>query len=281
MPNITDHQSQSTTKIIIEGDSGTGKTGGLCSLAQAGYNVRVLDLDNGLDLVKNLLDPIKGKYGPDAASRFHYVTLTEKQKFSGGKTFPVTAKVWNDALTLMENWKDGEHSFGSVTSWTPKEVLVVDTTTGLGRAAYNHVCGMNGMLINRPTGNARLRALNQAQDLMMDFMEALTSAEIKCNVILNAHIAFQDEPGSVRTEGQEQMLPQQGFPTMLGRAIGPRVPRLFNSILMTKKVGNSYQLITKTNLNINLKTSAPTNVKPTYPIETGLADYFKAVRGET
>ena len=37
------------------GDSGTGKTEALCSLVLAGYKLRILDLDNGLDIVKSYL----------------------------------------------------------------------------------------------------------------------------------------------------------------------------------------------------------------------------------
>jgi len=279
MANILNHQSAVTTKIIIEGESGTGKTGALASLADAGYNLRILDYDNGLDILKDLLTAKGGKYGAESASRVEFITLTEKLKAQGGKVYPLAATVWQRSIDLMGNWKEGETSLGAIASWTSKEVLVIDTLTGLARGAYNFILSLNGQLMNPPTGYDYQRKVGQAQSLVETFLEMLTSNEIKCNVIVNSHISYQDEPGSVRAS-QEEALPQQGFPTSLGRALGPRVPRLFNSVLLTKKVGMQRKLLTSTSSNVNLKTSAPTRVKPEYSIETGLAEYFKAVRGE-
>ena len=71
MPALSDHQSSQTTKMLFIGDSGSGKTGALASLAAAGYNLRILDVDNGVDILANLLrDPqvaLRGR-GPGAGS---------------------------------------------------------------------------------------------------------------------------------------------------------------------------------------------------------------------
>ena len=81
-------------------------------------------------------------------------------------------------------------------------------------------------------------------------------------------------------QSQEDKLPQQGFATAIGRAVVPRIPRFFNSVLMAKKTGGKHRIYTRTGLNVNLKTSAPLRVPAEFPLETGLADYFQAVRGE-
>jgi hypothetical protein len=53
MPSLDKHQSSEFTKLLLEGDSGSGKTGSLASLVAAGFKLRVLDMDNGLDSLAN------------------------------------------------------------------------------------------------------------------------------------------------------------------------------------------------------------------------------------
>ena len=55
MPSLANHQSNEFTKLLIEGDSGSGKTGALASLVKAGYKLRILDMDNGLDALKQTI----------------------------------------------------------------------------------------------------------------------------------------------------------------------------------------------------------------------------------
>ena len=73
MPPLSKHQSGCATKMLLLGDSGAGKTGALASLAQAGYNLRILDLDSGVDVLRNLL-------GDNAAANVESVTLTDPMK---------------------------------------------------------------------------------------------------------------------------------------------------------------------------------------------------------
>ena len=52
MPSMDQHESNHLVKIMIAADSGSGKTGSLAALVEAGFNVRVLDFDNGLSVLK-------------------------------------------------------------------------------------------------------------------------------------------------------------------------------------------------------------------------------------
>ena len=51
MPKGSAHTSAIITKMLLIGASGSGKTGALASLAAAGYKLRILDYDNGLDFL--------------------------------------------------------------------------------------------------------------------------------------------------------------------------------------------------------------------------------------
>ena len=52
MPSLSAHQSNDYVKLLLCGDSGSGKSGALASLVGAGYKLRILDMDNGLDSLK-------------------------------------------------------------------------------------------------------------------------------------------------------------------------------------------------------------------------------------
>ncbi len=52
MPSLRLHQSNEFTKLLLIGDAKSGKTGSLVSLVKAGYKLRILDMDNLLDILK-------------------------------------------------------------------------------------------------------------------------------------------------------------------------------------------------------------------------------------
>jgi len=80
-------------------------------------------------------------------------------------------------------------------------------------------------------------------------------------------------------EGQER-----GYLNTLGKALPPKVGRYFNSTLMVQSSGSGEnvkrRIWTATRGAVELKNTAPGRVKGEYPLETGLADYFRDVRGE-
>ena len=68
MASIRNHTSTDVTKLLLVGDSGSGKTATLATLANAGYNLRILDFDDGLAILPEfLLD--------SAVDRVSFVTL--------------------------------------------------------------------------------------------------------------------------------------------------------------------------------------------------------------
>jgi hypothetical protein len=269
MPNLSDHQSSETTKLLLIGDNGSGKSGALASLASAGYNLRILDLDNGLDILKNVLRDPKAGYASDSISRVVYETLTDKMKASGGKLVPSQATVWQRAIKLLDNWKTESHSLGPLVSWTPKDVLVIDSLTMLSNAAMNFVLSMNARLGQQPHQSDWY----VGQQMIESLLQMLLDENVRCNVVMNCHITFIGEENG----------PVRGYPASLGKALPPKIGSYFNTILMAQAVGQGanakQKILTRTQGMIGLKTSAPGLVASEYPIETGLAEYFKAIRG--
>lgn len=272
MPKLGDHQSKTTTKMLFVGDSGAGKTGALASLAAAGYKLRIMDLDNGLDVLNNLLtDPTSQyfKQNPKAAENVDFVTITDKMKNVNGKLVPATATSWIRALKLLMDWVDGDIKLGPVTTWGKDDILVIDSLTMLSTAALNMILSMNGRLGQRPHQSD----WGDGQQLVEGLLQMLYDEGVQCNVIVCCHITFLGEDGG----------PLRGYPNTLGKALPPKVGRYFNTALMARTTGQGTQqkrkILTNTSGIIELKNTAPMRVLPEYDLSTGLAEYFKAVRG--
>lgn len=255
--------------MLLIGDSGSGKTGALASLAGAGYNLWIVDLDNGLDVLRNLLTSQGSKYGPAAAELVHFTTITDPMKQSGGKLIPVKASVWQRVSKLLSGddpW--GEEGKRKVLDLTEKDVLVIDSLTFLSKAALNFCLAMNGRLGQKPHQSDWYEGQMQIESLL----EMLYDESVKCNVVVISHIAYIGEDNG----------PQVGYPSTLGKALPPKVGRYFNSIIQAKTSGigaaQKRKLITNTSSMVELKTSAPMQVKKEYDLETGLAEFFRDVR---
>jgi len=281
MPNIVAHQSSGTTKMLLIGDSGSGKSGSLASLAAEGYNLRILDLDNGLDVLKNYLTDPNSDYvkrNKDCASNVRYVTVTDQMKNVGGKLQHSRATVWQRAVGLLSNWQEYEgdgktiisgSELGPITTWGERDVLVIDSLTMLSNAALAFVLAMNGRLGQHP----QLQDWGAGQTLIESLIQMLYDENVKCNVIVQCHLTFLGEEGS-----------QKGYPNTLGRALPPKIGRYFNTILMARSTGQGTnvkrKILTNTTGMVELKNTAPLRVQPEYDLAWGLAEYFKAVRAQ-
>lgn len=277
MPTLTAHQSSVTTKLLLLGDSGTGKTGALASLAKAGYNLRILDFDNGLDILANLL-----RDDPAALERVNFQTCTDQTRVAGNQMIP-GAQAWSRAIQTLGNWPDG---IGKIDTWTPRDILVIDSITFAGKAAVRFVLNLNGRIADLP----RWDDYYTAQGLLEKLLATLYSDSVKCNVIAISHVR---EIGKMHTEldakGRPVQVEEEGSrkgyaETGTGKALSPTVGRYFNAILLAdiEGSGQSARRLIRTvpHGNIGLKNANPVRVKPSYPLATGLADYFAAVRQE-
>lgn len=265
MPSLENHPSSKTTKLLLMGNPGAGKTGSLAALADAGYNLRILDLDNGLDVLRNLLMDPKSPYKGEAYKRVNYVTLTEKKMgitSAGGLETPKGATVWNRVSSTLNNWPDG---LGPIASWTEKDVLVIDSLTLAGIAAFNFAAVATAGDKNRDPRMVYFHAQNYLEYLM----QCLYSDEVVCNVVVCAHITFI---------GDELKI-MHGFPTTIGSRLSSKIGRYFNTMLMIRQEGPRRKIYTIPTSQVELKSSAPLKVKDSYDIKFGLAEYFRDVQG--
>jgi len=267
MARMSEHKSSSVTKMLLVGNSGAGKTGALASLARAGYQLKILDFDNGLDVLANLTSNTQ----PSTFVEPQFISFTDpmKKDIVTKKLIPGIPTVWTRAVDqLMGN---GDKEFGGLGDMTPQDVLVIDSLSFLGKACMNFVLGMNSRLGQRP----QLADWGLAQDYLESMLATLYDENVNCNVVVNCHITFIGEKDQ----------PKMGYPEALGKALPGKIGRYFNSMLLVQTSGfgtTAKRQIHTTSVGlIELKNTAPSRVKPVYPIETGLADYFRDVRGVT
>ena len=132
MPSMLEHESNHLVKMLVAADSGSGKSGALSSLVDAGLNVRVLDFDNGLSVIRGFVND-KSKL-----ANVHYKTLTDDLSLMAARIGIKKAHAFQEAMDLLDKggklWGDDAEHIGPVTSWTPRDVLVLDTGLLWGRA---------------------------------------------------------------------------------------------------------------------------------------------------
>lgn len=290
MPSLTDLSTNSTPiKTLLVGHSGAGKSGALASLAAAGYNLRILDYDNGLPVLKDYLtnpNSIYVKQNPACATNVRFRTLTDSKKNVGGTLQTKSAKAWSEGMKLLTHWKETDPTTGEITdlgpleTWTTKDILVIDSLTKMSDAAYNFHLQMNGRLLSGYSEDTYGKDVGATQRLIKGLLDLLNDEGTACNVILISHLSISDEVGRALKPKEDG----HAFPSSIGKALGPQIPRWFNNMLFVKEVGTKRQIFTDfqtTDGNVvSTKSSAPLRVKKSYPLETGLADYFRDLRGE-
>lgn len=271
MADLFEHPAAGAAKILMIGNNGAGKTGSLVPLAKAGYKIRLLDFDTGFEILMQLLREEKAK-NPGLAIDVDVESFSDPyhSQPGTGALRPKDAIAFTKAMQTLANWP----KYGSPVTWTTDTILVIDSLTFMGKAAMNHVFKMKGKLASLDAKDLHPSQPDwgDAMGLQENFLAMLGS--LKCHVIVMSHITFVTPDGEVA---------QQGFPSALGSKLPPKVGSYFNSTLYVTQEGagaNKRRVIqTKSSGLIQTKTPAPGKVKDSYPIETGMADYFKDLYG--
>lgn len=263
MPSLADHQSNEYTKLLIEGDSGSGKTGALTSLVKAGYKLRILDMDNGLETLKQFVL----KECPQNIGNVEFRTLRDDRK--AGPTGPTVTKAqaFIQAIKMLDRWKYDDVDLGVPAEWGPDCILVVDSLTFLSDAAFDF---REPLAPKSRDGKYDARAVyKDAQDAIENVLALLTSESFRTNVIVISHIRYVDNPDGTK----------KGYPTSVGSALSPVIPRYFNSVALCQtSAGGKRTIQTQATAMIDLKNPKPFAMAASFPIETGLADFFGVLR---
>lgn len=245
------------TKLLLVGDSGTGKTGALASLVKSGSKLRILDFDN--KVAGGILPVLVKRDCPDKLKDIQFEPLRDKLKASPlGPVVDGAPAAFTRSLTLLDKWSDGT----TPSKWGDGYILVIDSLTFLSDAAFAWAKGLN------PSAKDPRQWFYSAQQAVENTIALLTSAQFDTDVLVIAHISYQNrQDGTIR-----------GYPASVGQALGPTIPAYFEHMAMTHIVGGKRMVQIAPTALIDLKTPASFKLPAMVPIETGLADFFKTVK---
>lgn len=259
MPTLSQHQSNEYTKMLIMGDSGSGKTGSLCSLVAGGYKLRIIDFDNGLDVLKQFIY----KECPEKIDNVEYVTLQDPRKATPmGSVIDGAPKAFVNAIKLLDNWPD----HGKPCEWGSEVILVIDSLTFMSNAAFDW---REGLVAGKGSRYDKRAVYGDAQDAVENVLATIHGDNFRTNVIVIAHVKYIERDDGLK----------KGYPTSVGSALSPQIPAYFNTLALCEtKTGGKRTIQTAATSMIDLKNPKPFAAKPTYDISTGLAEFFAVLR---
>lgn len=215
-------------KVLLEGDSGTGKTHSLSTLIEAGITPFIVFSEPGMSVL--------GKLNvPSDKCHWHYVSPAtqswDDMRDMGSKinrmSYEALSKIADpkktqydqflNVLTTCNNFtcdRTGEH-FGSVDTWGTDRALVFDSLTGLSNMSMNLNIGA------KPT--KAMPDWMVAMDNLERFMTKITQG-VNCHVVVTAHL--NREKNEI-TGGIDLM------PATLGQKLAPKLPPMFDEVIHT------------------------------------------------
>lgn len=255
MPKFND--TRPPPRILLCGESASGKTGALAQLANAGYRILIHDFDQNTRVI--------GSYLRDNAADV-YVSTYAAAKITGTNLFAGSGGAGKQALDemrrfckMLEHWKvvDGE-DLGPCTSWTAKDVVVVDSGTFLGELLLL-AAGED------PEAKRDGRTLyNVAGKYYGAILDHLTSNKMGASVIVLTHImqtGDTDDQGKIIGKARD-------VPVGVGVKFSKKMQAYFSDIwhLEVDRAGNRTFKTAATD-KASLRTSAPTTIKAAEPYD--------------
>ena len=263
MARADNYEQDKLFKLLFIGNSGAGKTGALTPLVEAGYNLRIIDLDNGLAA---LFNHVKEK-DPKLLRKIEFQSFRDQVKMTAtGMRVKGAPTAYAHTLAALERWPDDE---SDPAEWGDNTVLVLDSLTNLGRAAFQWAKAAN------PATKDPRQWYKTAQDLVEDLIANLTSESFQTNVIVISHIELTEtKSGTIK-----------GFASSIGQALGPKLPRFFNTLILSEVKGSGSKvrrtIQTLPTSLLDLKTPAPMRIEAEYPLETGLLEIVEKLKNDT
>ena len=163
-------------------------------------------------------------------------------------------KAFAQGMKMLDKWEDGSVP----ADWGPTHVLVIDTLTFMASCAYDWAKAMN------PSAKEPRTWFYTAQQQVEDLLSKLTHESFNTNVVVNTHITYIE-----LTEGLKK-----GFPSSIGKAIGPKIPGYFEHLaIVDRQKGITFT----PSPFIDAKTPL-LSIPKTLPFLTGLADFFEMAK---
>ena len=258
MPSMAEHESNSLVKAMLAADSGSGKTGAMASLVDAGFNLRILDFDNGLSVLKGYVKKREN------LKNVHYVDqLQDQYQLVAGRLGIKKAPAFQRAMDALD--KGGKDYWGAdvppLLEWTHRDILVLDSLTMAGRASLQMVMQANAAGMKNPEIQHYGTAMENVEKLVQTLMSSIT----KCHVIINTHITG--------IEGDARL-----YPDALGSKLPPKIGKYLDNLIGLRLVGGERKFLTKKDGLLALKCAV--DLPESLPITSGWVTIFEKLTGK-
>ena len=271
--NLLETQGNLPFVILISGQSGTGKTGSLASLIDAGYKLRILDIDKGIQILQAAgVVKDRTKLANVEYEQFGDKLIAKPSGKGGTETlgYLTDPTTYSDVIKkLNSEWKDSKgNSLGKPSSWGKDTILVIDSFSFLCDACLN----FQKLLAGRKELPTQLQDWHAAGQQLTMFLQYLTS--LSCHVICITHIRTEH----VREGKDDTQVIFAEFPQALAEKFSSSVGKFFNTLLLygidSSKKRKIYTQTPLTSKFVGVKNSVAITAKAEYPVETGLAEIF-------
>lgn len=237
-------------KVMLEGESGSGKTHAISTLVEAGITPFIIFTEKGMTTLARLNIP-------EDKCHWQYLSPTTQDWNAMAKMGSNINKMSYDALTKVTDANKGKYdqflrvlaacndfkcdrtgeSFGDASSWGTDRALVFDSLTGLSSMSMNLVIGA------KPT--KAMPDWMVAMDNLERFLLKVTQ-DLNCHVVVTSHLEReQDEVTGAVTL----------MPSTLGRKLPPKLAPMFDEVIHTRNEAGDFKwstasrnVVTKTRL---------------------------------
>ena len=251
--------SKMPPRVLLAGEPATGKTAGIASLANAGYEILLFDMDQNARIIGNYLKP---GHAPVHIKTFEVAKISDTAIFSGGPkdAVPKAVAELRTFTKMLEHWKDGDEDLGPSSQLTAKHVVVIDSGTFLGDLL---LLAAKADEETKKDGRSLYNVAGKYYAAILDF---LCGKRMGASVLFMTHIM---QSGEKDDQGRFIGRPKD-IPVAVGEKASKRMQTYFSDIwyLSIDRAGNR---IIQTNATdqVARRTSVPDKIKATEPYDLG------------
>lgn len=220
-------------KVILMGDSGTGKTHSLRTLIDAGITPFCFFLEQGREVLGDLpkdkwhwkyIRPFNASWAQLNSLNKNILTLDYENLTKTKDAFRRECVGFMDVVTSCNNFKCDCHGidFGDTINWKTDRALCFDGLSGLSTLAMTQTTGVKATRGQNEWGVA----MNTVNFLLEKLVSDLT-----CMLVVLAH---EERETDLATGGAKIMV------KTLGQKLAPDIPRKFSDVIQVNRIGAQF-----------------------------------------
>lgn len=246
IPSVPDQVGKALPgpKVLLMGDSGTGKTHAIQTLIPSGITPMVMFLEQGMETIGPIFDGKKAHYRFIKAHNANWGQLKEIAKAINQMSLKTLSDMQDnnrskyvgfmEVISACNQFKcdccNIDH--GDVSTWGPDKALCIDGLSGLSDMAMALGIGM------KPVRS--LPDWGIAQNTIKMLLGPLCS-DTRCTLVMIAHV---DREKDELTGGTTLMV------KTLGAKLAPDIPKMFSDVIMAERSGAKFTWSTATSNSV-------------------------------